>query len=73
MQQALLRLEKGGILVSHLVGKTRIFQFNPHYLFLKDLCALLQRAYDTIPEDIKKKYYQVPVRTRPRRTGKPLP
>jgi predicted transcriptional regulator len=31
MQQALLRLERGGILVSTLVGKTRIFQFNPRY------------------------------------------
>ena len=29
MQQALLRLERGGILASTLVGKTRVFQFNP--------------------------------------------
>lgn len=73
MQQALQRLEKGGILVSTLVGKTRIFQFNPRYFFLKELHSFLQRVYDTLPEEIKKKYYETSIRKRPRRTGKPLP
>ncbi len=73
MQQALLRLEKGGILVSTLIGKTRIFQFNPRYPFLKQLCSFLQCVYETLPEEIKKRYYEAPVRKRPRRTGKPLP
>jgi len=73
MQQALLRLEKGGILVSTLIGKTRVFQFNPRYLFLEELCSFLQRAYETLPEEIRKKYYETPIRKRPRRTGKPLP
>ena len=73
MQQALLPLESGGILVSTLVGKTRVFQFNPRYLFLKELCSFLQRVYETLPKEIKKKYYETPVRKRPRRSGKPLP
>ncbi len=73
MQQALLRLEKGGILASTLVGKTRVFQFNPRYFFLDELCAFLQRAYETLPEEIKKQYYEPMIRKRPRRTGKPLP
>ncbi len=73
LQQALLRLEKGGILVSTLVGKTRVFQFNPRYLFLDELRSFLQRVYETLPEEIKKKYYEAPIRKRPRRTGKPLP
>lgn len=73
VQQALLRLEKGGILVSALVGKTRVFQFNPRYFFLQDLRSFLQRAYDTLPEEIKKKFYEPLIRKRPRRTGKPLP
>ncbi len=73
MQQALLRLERGGILASTLVGKARIFQFNPRYFFLEELCTFLQRAYETLPDDIKKKYYEPVVRKRPRRTGKPLP
>lgn len=72
MQQALLRLEKGGILVSMLVGKTRIFQFNPRYLFLEELRSFLQRVYETLPEEFKKKYYETSDRKRPRRTGKPL-
>lgn len=73
LQQALLRLEKGGILVSTLVGKTRIFQFNPRYPFRKELLAFLESVYGTLPENIKKKYYEKPIRKRPRRTGKPLP
>ena len=73
MQQALLRLEKGNILVSTLVGKTRVFQFNPRFPFLKELCSFLQSVYETLPEEIKKKYYESPIRKRPRRTGKPLP
>jgi len=72
MQHALQRLEAGGILVSTLVGKTRIFQFNPRYPFLKKLCAFLQYAYETLPQDIQDKYYEAPIRKRPRRTGKPL-
>lgn len=71
LQQALLRLEKGGILVSITVGKTRVFQFNPRYFFLDELYAFLKRVYETLPEDIKKKYYEAPIRKRPRRTGKP--
>jgi len=72
LQQALLRLEKGGILVSRLVGKTRVFQFNPRYHFRQELCSFLERAYTTLPIEMKKKYYESPERKRPRRTGKPL-
>lgn len=72
IQQALLRLEGGGILVSFLIGKTRVFQFNPRFLFLRELSLFLEKAYETIPDDIKKKYYESPVRKRPRKTGKPL-
>lgn len=72
IQQALLRLERGGILASNLAGKTRVFQFNPRYLFLEELCSFLEKAYETQPEEIKKKYYEMPIRKRPRRTGKPL-
>jgi hypothetical protein len=71
IQQALLRLEKGGILTSSLVGKTRVFRFNPRYHFRKELCTFLESAYTTLPRDIKEKYYEAPVRKRPRRTGKP--
>jgi len=72
IQQALQRLEKGGILVSLLVGKTRVFQFNPRYFFLPELLSFLNRAYDVLPNEFKKKYYEPIMRKRPRRTGKPL-
>ena len=42
IQQALNRLENGKILSSHLEGKTRLFRFNPHYPFLRELQALLK-------------------------------
>lgn len=73
LQQALLRLEKGGILASTLVGRTRVFQFNPRYLFRQELRAFLKGVYETLPTEIRNKYYDVPIRKRPRRTGKPLP
>lgn len=71
-QRAFGRLEKGGVIVSHREGKTLIYQFNPRYLFLPELKAFLQKAYDFFPEEIKEKYYEPIARKRPRRQGKPL-
>ncbi len=72
IQRAFERLESGGIIVSVLKGKTRIYRFNPRYPFLKELKAFLERAYTFLPRELKKKYYEAPVRRRPRRKGKPL-
>jgi hypothetical protein len=69
-QQQLKRLEEGGIIVSRLVGRVRIYTFNPRYPFLKELKALISRAYEFVPEAEKEKFYSR--RTRPRRAGKPL-
>lgn len=71
-QRALARLEKGGIVASHQVGKTLLYQFNPRYPFLRELKVFLQKAYDFFPEEIKEKYYEPFTRKRPRRQGKPL-
>lgn len=72
-QKALLRLEKGGIVVvSHRQGKTLLYQFNPRYPFLKELKAFLEKAYDGFPQEIREKYYEQVTRKRPRRQGKPL-
>lgn len=71
-QRALARLEKGGIIASHLEGKTLIYQFDPRYPFLKELKAFLQKAYEFFPEEIREKYYEPKTRKRPRRQGKPL-
>lgn len=71
-QRALARLEKGGVIVSRREGKTLIYEFNPRYPFLNELKALLQKAYEFFPEEIRIKYYEPIKRKRPRRQGKPL-
>ena len=69
IQQQLKRLEGGGVLVSQLKGKTRIYKFNPRYLFLGELKNILKKALKLLPRNEVKKYYRQ--RTRPRRKGKP--
>jgi hypothetical protein len=71
IQKALDRLENGGIIVSFLMGKTRIYQFNPRYPFLQELKSLLKKAYTFIPQDFKNNYYEPKIRKRPRKKGKP--
>lgn len=70
IQQQLKRLEDGGVVVSLIIGRTRLYQFNPRYAFLKELKALIQKALQYLPEKEIQKYYVK--RTRPRRKGKPL-
>ncbi|OHE75957.1 MAG: hypothetical protein A3F67_01405 [Verrucomicrobia bacterium RIFCSPHIGHO2_12_FULL_41_10] len=72
IQIALARLEQGGILVRQSQGKTQVYQYNPRYPFLRELQAFLQKAYDSLPEALRKRFYEAPVRKRPRRKGKPL-
>ncbi len=71
-QKALERLERGGIIVSQKEGKTRLYQFNPRYPMLREFRSFLEKAYSFLPEDFQMKYYEAPVRKRPRRKGKPL-
>lgn len=71
-QMAFERLEKGGIVISILEGRTRIYQLNPRYPLRKELIRFLEKAYSFLPEEVQKKYYEIPIRTRPRRKGKPL-
>lgn len=70
IQQQLKRLEGGGVIVSRLQGKTRVYQFNPRYSFLKELKELLEKAFLFLPPKEVERYYMK--RTRPRRAGKPL-
>lgn len=70
IQQQLRRLENGGIVVSRIIGRVRVYTFNPRYPFLPELKAFLARAYEFLPEKEKDSYYRK--RTRPRRAGKPL-
>lgn len=71
-QTALGRLEKGGVLVSFKEGKTRLYQFNPRFPMLKEFILFLEKAYTFLPKKFRQKYYERPIRKRPRRRGKPL-
>ncbi len=68
IQKQLSKFEDGGILVSRLMGKVRIYKWNPRYPFLKEVENLLARNFEYLPEDIKDRYYRQ--RTRPRRKDK---
>ncbi|MBL8051095.1 MAG: winged helix-turn-helix transcriptional regulator [Anaerolineales bacterium] len=70
IQNQLNKLEAGGVLVSHPVGRTRPYVFNPRYPFLNELKALLEKAFSFYKpqeqEELKMK------RKRPRSRGKEL-
>lgn len=57
LQKALLRLEKGGLIMSYYEGKTRLYQFDPSYPILSELEQLLRKAYTLLPAHEKKSYY----------------
>lgn len=70
IQKTLKKLEQGGLLVSFLEGKTRVFQWNPRYPFLEEIQALAKTSYEYLPSEVQQSSYQVDKRKRPRRTGK---
>lgn len=72
IQKTLQKLEEGGLIVSFLEGKTRVFQWNPRCPFLSEIQSLAKRVYSFFPSDIQKELYQAIKRKRPRRTGKLL-
>lgn len=72
IQKTLRKLEEGGLLVSFLEGKTRVFQWNPRYPFLLEIRALAKKAYSFLPLRIQESYYCSTQRKRPRKTGKLL-
>lgn len=57
IQKALLRLEKGGLIMSYFEGKTRLYQFHPSYPLLPELEQLLKKTYTLLPAHEKKDYY----------------
>jgi len=70
IQQQLARLENGGVVVSAMVGRTRLYKFDPRNPFLKELRALIKKAMEFLSEKEIQEYYSK--RTRPRKKGKPL-
>jgi DNA-binding transcriptional ArsR family regulator len=70
VQNQLRKLEAAGILVSRLIGRTRLFTWNPRYPLLKQLRLLLAEALKYSTDKQIKAYFRK--RKRPRRAGKPL-
>jgi hypothetical protein len=70
VRKQLEKFESGGILVSRLVGRTWIDQWNPRNPLESPLRALLDAAIDGLPADDRERYFRR--RTRPRRSGKVL-
>jgi D-alanyl-D-alanine carboxypeptidase len=69
-QKQLVKLESGGMLVSHLVGRTRVYEWNPRNPLVPPLRQLLRSAFDSLPATEQQRYFRG--RRRPRRGGKAL-
>lgn len=70
VQKQLQRLEAGGILVSRMVGRSRVFEFNPRNPTAARLRSFLSEELDALPASMTTAYFRE--RQRPRRSGKPL-
>lgn len=71
VQKQLRKFEQVGILVSRMVGTSRIYTWNPLDSALEGLRDLLRRTLEEgIPERTLRQYYRQ--RQRPRRQGKAL-
>jgi hypothetical protein len=70
IQRQLEALESGGILLSRLAGRTRLYMFNPRYPLLDELKALIEKAMAFYPEEERERL--LIDRRRPRRKDKPL-
>ncbi len=68
VQNQLIKFEAGSLLVSRMVGPTRIYSWNPRNLSIKFLREFLQFALDGLPRELIEKYYRQ--RRRPRRPRK---
>lgn len=63
------KLESAGVIVSRKVGRTIVFEFNPRYVLLDELRALLEKALFYYPDELQDQLLMN--RRRPRRRGKP--
>lgn len=68
VQKQLRKLELGGLLVSRLLGRTRVYSWNPRSVFVAPLRDLLQVLLEHLPPELRAPY--AGGRRRPRRAGK---
>jgi DNA-binding transcriptional ArsR family regulator len=69
IQKQLRKFEGGGLLVSRMVGRTRVYTWNPRSVFVDPLRQLLHVLLENIPPEQRAPYADG--RRRPRRAGKP--
>lgn len=65
----LQKFEQAGLLVSRLIGKSRVYTWNKGNPVVKALREFLQTILQGLPENEQQAYYRQ--RKRPRLTGKP--
>jgi DNA-binding transcriptional ArsR family regulator len=70
VQKQLRKLESGGVLVSRLSGRSRIYTWHPRNPLVPALRSLVQSALDVLPKGEQQRYFRG--RRRPRRSGKAL-
>jgi hypothetical protein len=70
IQKQLEKLAAAGILCSRVLGRTRLYTFDPRYPFKAELEALLHKALSFYPAPVQEALLLN--RRRPRRPGKPL-
>lgn len=70
VQAQLDRFENAGILVSKMVGRTRLYLFNKKSAITKPFEEIVKITYETLSLDEKEKIFAT--RRRPRRKGKPV-
>jgi predicted transcriptional regulator len=70
VQKHLERMERDGLLVNAMVGRSRVYSFNPRYAFKNEVEALLNKAVTMSPPPLQE--VLTLNRRRPRRAGKPL-
>lgn len=70
VQRQLDKFEAAGLLVSKMVGNTRVFSFNPRQPATKKLKELIQVFYEAMSLQERERLFST--RRRPRRRGKPV-
>jgi len=68
IQNQLERFEGAGILVSKLMGRSRVYRFNPKSPYLVPVKKIIEIAYESIPLPEREKIFGT--RRRPRAKGK---
>lgn len=69
VQKQFARFEESGVLVSKLVGRTRVYMFNKKSKVANKFYELVKIYYDAMSVKDKEKMFP---RRRPRRPGKPI-